>query len=260
MAEQTPIEAILFDLGDTLIQFGQVDHELMFRRAVRQTYRMWARHQPAMPDLRRYYLHQWFAVRWGYLKSVLRNREVDAIRLMRRACRKLSLNAPDEFFVELTWAWYEPLARIATLEPGTYRTLAELKTRGFQLGIVSNTFVPGYVLDRHLRNVGLLSFFPHRIYSYDVTYRKPDARIFRIALDRMGISAPSAVFVGDRFRTDIVGAQRVGMRGILKRSWRGGDEAGRSVRSLGESAMVIDRLTELPGLLATMGNQRARCA
>lgn len=252
MANEQSIEAVLFDLGDTLIQFGRFDREQIFRRAVRHTYRMWARRQTAMPDLRRYYLHQWFAVRWGFIKAMLRNREVDAIRLMRRACRKLSLEAPDEFFAELTWAWYQPLANIATIEPGTHRTLAHLRTSGYKLAIISNTFVPGYVLDRHLDQLDLLQFFPHRVYSYDVAYRKPNPRIFQIALDRLAVTPASAVFVGDLLRTDIRGAQRLGIRGILKRS--------EAVSYPIAHPLTIDRLTQLPALLRTLTPYQVNCA
>jgi putative hydrolase of the HAD superfamily len=45
--------------------------------------------------------------------------------------------------------------------------------------------------------------------------RKPDARIFRAALDRLGVPAERTVMVGDNLEADIVGARRVGMRTIL---------------------------------------------
>jgi putative hydrolase of the HAD superfamily len=45
--------------------------------------------------------------------------------------------------------------------------------------------------------------------------RKPDPRIFRLALERLGGTAPeSAVFLDD-FHGNVAAAERLGMRGIL---------------------------------------------
>jgi FMN phosphatase YigB (HAD superfamily) len=44
---------------------------------------------------------------------------------------------------------------------------------------------------------------------------KPDPRIFRAALDRLGVHAHDAVIVGDKIRTDILGGAILGMRSIL---------------------------------------------
>ena len=41
--------------------------------------------------------------------------------------------------------------------------------------------------------------------------RKPDPKIFRMALDRLGVPASEAVFVGDNLQTDIKGALNCGM-------------------------------------------------
>ena len=87
---------------------------------------------------------------------------------------------------------------------------------GLKLAVVSNTFVPGVVLDRHLRDTGLLDFFAARIYSCDVRYRKPHPTIFRKALEALGIGPDEAMFVGDSLVADIKGAARLGMITVLK--------------------------------------------
>ncbi len=51
--------------------------------------------------------------------------------------------------------------------------------------------------------------------SAHVGVRKPDPRIFRLALDRLGVAAPEhAVFLDD-FHGNVAAAERLGMRGIL---------------------------------------------
>ncbi len=238
------LRAILFDLGDTVIQFGPIDRAALFRRAAQRTYRMWAARQQRMPDFRRYYLHQWFAMYWGFFKQMLLRREMNAERSIRRACRKLWLQGNAAFYRQLMHAWYSPLAEIATIEPGTRQVLRQLRDQGYQLGLVSNTFVPGHVLDAHLEQLDLLQYFPHRIYSCDVRYRKPDRRIFHAALDRIGVAAPQAVFIGDNLHADIFGARRAGLLPIWKRPMHI-----RHHRLPNDNTPRIDRLIELPPLL-----------
>ena len=56
-----------------------------------------------------------------------------------------------------------------------------------------------------------LNIFRERYYSPDLRIRKPDTRIYEIALARSGIAAPQALFLDDRLE-NIHGAQAVGMQ------------------------------------------------
>jgi len=150
--------------------------------------------------------------------------------------------------LELAWLWYAPLTQHTSVEAGCPALLGALRDQGLQLGIVSNTFVPGAVLDRHLALHGLRDFFPVRIYSSEVGYRKPNPRIFRLALRQMGVEAQQAIFVGDLVKTDIVGARRAGMRTILKQPW--GAAAG------SQADRVIRQLSELPHAIASLCRSR----
>src|SRR4030042_6821581 len=88
-------------------------------------------------------------------------------------------------------------------EPETKETLAALKDNGLKLGILSNTFVHGTSLEKHLQQLGVLGFFTVRLYSYEFPFRKPDARIFKAALERIGEPAENILYVGDRIDKDI---------------------------------------------------------
>ena len=49
-------------------------------------------------------------------------------------------------------------------------------------------------------------------YSDEVGFRKPDGRIFRRALEALGVEPAQALHVGDNPDADVLGAQRAGMR------------------------------------------------
>ena len=90
--------------------------------------------------------------------------------------------------------------------------LADLKGRGLRLGLISN-------IDRDmtslLEEVGLSSRLPVVVTSQDTGYNKPHPEIFREALKQAGVQASEAIYIGDQYQIDVVGANQVGMKGIL---------------------------------------------
>jgi putative hydrolase of the HAD superfamily len=57
--------------------------------------------------------------------------------------------------------------------------------------------------------------FDFVVISDEVGIRKPDPKIFRIALDLAGTAPSRTLFLGDKPATDIEGATRAGLRGVL---------------------------------------------
>lgn len=102
------------------------------------------------------------------------------------------------------------------LVDGVTDAVAALSGRGIRLGIICDVgFTPSPALLGHLERHGLLKFFDYWSFSDEVGYYKPDRRIFEHALDGLGGPHPGrCVHVGDRRRTDVAGAQAVGMRAV----------------------------------------------
>lgn len=210
--------AILFDLGDTLLDFGRVDLHALFDQGGKLAYEFLRRQgeDGMLPTFAEYARKHLWAIRWRAMWSVLTGREFHSSELMRRVCRRLGIDLNDDVLDEVSWLWYKPLHLQATVEDGLAEMLQDFTDAGLSLGIVSNTFIPGEVLDRHLEEEGLLRFFDLRIYSCDVGRRKPSRRIFRAALDGLEVPACEIIFVGDSPKPDIRGANRMGMISVLK--------------------------------------------
>jgi putative hydrolase of the HAD superfamily len=66
-----------------------------------------------------------------------------------------------------------------------------------------------------LHRVGLLGYFDPIIVSGDHGYRKPDRRLFQLALDQMGVPAADAVYVGNDMHRDIFGAREAGLKTVM---------------------------------------------
>ena len=74
-----------------------------------------------------------------------------------------------------------------------------------------------------LHKVGLLDYFDPIVVSGDHGYRKPDRRLFQVALDGMGVAAEHALYVGNDLHRDIYGAQAAGMTTVMVESDQGAD-------------------------------------
>lgn len=210
------IQGILFDLGDTLLDYGNVDVPALFQAGAKLAYDRLQQWNLSVPRFAHYHRRQLWGIRWSYFKSYLTGREFNAAPLIARLHEELGFRLTGQQVDELAWLWYRPLRDVATTEPGLAATLESFRRDGLVLGAVSNTFVPGEVLDRHLREEGLLDLLPVRVYSCDVRHRKPDRAIFRIAAKRTGLPPEATLFVGDLLATDIRGSNRAGMISVLK--------------------------------------------
>jgi putative hydrolase of the HAD superfamily len=99
--------------------------------------------------------------------------------------------------------------------------LADLRSRGLRLGVVSNWDhrLPGLLAD-----LGLARSLSSITYSARAGVEKPDARIFRQALAELGADPAAALHVGDGRLEDVEGAVAAGMRALhLTRNTGGGD-------------------------------------
>lgn len=92
--------------------------------------------------------------------------------------------------------------------PGTRAALETLRDAGLRLAVISNA--DGRVAD-YLENAGLADLFEFILDSGLEGVEKPDPQIFEIALDRLGIQPQEAVYVGDTWRVDVLGALRAGI-------------------------------------------------
>jgi len=83
-----------------------------------------------------------------------------------------------------------------------------------RLAIVSNTndrcLVPS-VLDSQ----GITAAFEQVTLSVEMGIRKPLWQIFEVTLERMGLTATDAVFVGDSYEADYLGARAAGLHSLL---------------------------------------------
>jgi len=242
------VRAVLFDLGETLLNFGRVNIDELFSIGARLSYDFLKGLGQPLGSFSRYQRRNLITIRLHYLFSNIIGRDFDSLKLLKKIHTKNGVRLDEKQWQQLAWLWYEPLSRQAQVEPDIVETLTELEGLGLKLGIVSNTFISAGSLDRHLQQFGILKFFPVRLYSCQFTCKKPDIRIFRAAAEKIGEPAENTLFVGDRINKDIKPAIKAGMRAVLKTAYTN------TIARPPDGTWQIKTLSELPRLIQKINN------
>jgi FMN phosphatase YigB (HAD superfamily) len=96
--------------------------------------------------------------------------------------------------------------------PGVCEALEEIQALGIALHVISNS---DGTVEESLKIAGLRKYFGHVLDSRRVGVEKPDARIFRMALDLASCRPEESLHVGDIYNVDVLGARSAGMHAIL---------------------------------------------
>jgi len=237
------IEAVIFDIGDTLIHVASGRARPYLNTLTHSVYDRLVEQGYALPPFEPYgrALRRKFV--WDFVWSRLRNREMQIVGTFRRFHEKLGLPLTDAQLEELAMLGVPALRPLFRADGEAVSVASQLHERGFKLGLISNTLFPGISIDGALRQEGLLDYFPVRVYSSDVLFMKPHRRIFQAALDRMGVRPERTLFVGDHIRKDVKGSARVGMKtALLNRSGlvrRGRCRPDHEIRTLSEVPQLL---------------------
>ncbi|RAP47473.1 MAG: haloacid dehalogenase [Methanosphaera sp. rholeuAM74] len=99
------------------------------------------------------------------------------------------------------------------LEPECFSILLYLKSKNYKVGLITN----GKEIKQweKLVRLGVYPFFDEVITSEAVGVEKPDPEIFKIAMERLNVTAGTSLMVGNSFETDILGACNAGIRSML---------------------------------------------
>lgn len=123
----------------------------------------------------------------------------------------LGIEEPElQHFLELRRDWTRGV--LARPRDGVIETVAELRGRGIRTGLI--TVCSEDVVDVWAETP-FAGLFDAEVFSSSCGLCKPDPRIYRLALDQLGLAPAETVFVGDGANDELAGAERVGMRAIL---------------------------------------------
>jgi putative hydrolase of the HAD superfamily len=209
--------AVLFDLFDTLVLFDRERLPLVRvnGRDVRSTAgRLHAILAAEAPGIELAAFLDSLLWSWQEAERLraIDHREVPAPERFRMLFARLGLDRdalPPGLVEALLRAHREELSRAMEF-PAHHRPLLESLAGRYRLAVVSNfDYTP--TVEAVLEHSRVADLFQTIVVSDAVGWRKPKAIIFEETLQRLGVSAREALFVGDRADIDVLGAQGVAM-------------------------------------------------
>jgi HAD superfamily hydrolase (TIGR01549 family) len=214
------LRAVLFDWGDTLMEFA---YEPEFLESGHRA-GIEALARDGLPDtnaMTAYFREHYEPLFWmpGTLE------EIEYPGLVRELLGNLGVEVTNdelERFLEAEHAAWEPSRKLGAT---THALLEALRSRGLKLGLVSNAFDPGWLLHRDLEQMGISERIDFAVFSSEFGKRKPHPAIFERALEALGVVAGEAMYVGDRLFEDVRGSNEVGMTSVQALWFRADENA-----------------------------------
>ena len=185
------IDAVIFDFGGVLMDWNP---DYLYRKLIPD------------PDARRHFLTEICGSAW--------NAEQDRGRPWKEGVAALSAIHPDKAALIAAYRerWIEMLA--GPIEPGV-ELVRRLHEAGYALYGLTNWSSETFAIARP--QMPYIDWLRDTVVSGEVKLAKPDTRIFRLLLDRNGLTADRTAFVDDH-APNIDAAGGMGLRAILHRS------------------------------------------
>jgi putative hydrolase of the HAD superfamily len=204
-SSRRPARAVLFDAGNTLLR---MDYAVIAEQLARHGH-------PASPE----------QVEEAELRARVRldphlapGASTESATTHGRYLRYLleHLEITEEAEIEAIARWRRgynvPVGLWSRADAEALAAVRRVREAGLVAGVISNS--NGSVRSI-LEETGLAAQLHFIIDSSVVGVEKPDPRIFRLGLREAGVDADEAVYVGDLYAVDVLGARAAGLEGIL---------------------------------------------
>ncbi|WP_348786768.1 HAD family hydrolase [Leifsonia sp. NPDC080035] len=147
--------------------------------------------------------------------------------------------------------YFEHYVAAWSLHDDALPCLDELARRipGVRFGLITNGDLA--FQRRKVESVGLDARIQRLIASGEVGVAKPDPAIFLAACAEFGIEPRQAAYIGDRLRTDAIGAARAGLTGVWLDRTGAVPSAEDAADACSAGVRTIQGLDALPALLAS---------
>ena len=241
-SDQSLVRAIVFDFVNTLVPL----REREFVRILQGVYEYMHPFAPHVPfDT---FVQHYVRIRdEQYAQNLPDLKENDFYERMATLWHRLTgaLPNPKQVYAMMT-QYAVSFEKVVVPAPYLHSLLCQLSAR-YLLAVLSNyPYTPCVhrVLNRH----GLSRYLSSIVVSADVGIVKPHPDLFHITLYQLGVSCEEALYVGDDWCADVLGASRAGMRSIYTREWRMEPDPCENHSEASPVAQILS-LAELPDIL-----------
>ena len=127
---------------------------------------------------------------------------------LKQSFDSMGLEVNDDTINALSESYIAHLSSFKHVLPGTFEILDYLKGR-YRLHIITNGF--SETQEKKMKNANIRQYFEVVVDSEMAGVKKPNPKIFCLALEKAGIASEKALMIGDNLEADILGAQQVGL-------------------------------------------------
>lgn len=234
------IKAIIFDYGNTLIEFGKAQItacDTALANALMKHY--------GPVDLGRLTAIRDRDRRAPYLSPDYR--ENNLVEITTNMIRDLyGVEPSGEEMADILKARFDIFVRVVRAEAYVFEVLEQLAKR-YKLGLLSN-YPDGDAIRASLQITGLARYFDAVVVSGDLGVVKPHPVPFLTMMRALRVKPSQAVLVGDNWLGDVQGAKQAGMSAIFIQQWPPPEEFEPEDHHI-EPDAVIGHLSELLQLL-----------
>src|SRR5437762_10353892 len=179
----TPVLAILFDYGHTIVDFRRTEEALQgayeqIRARIEAVAYM---EVPEILDL----IERVARGVDGLVTQSYRERrmeELDPADLFAQALSGIGFDLPPDVIDHIVALDHSSFSNSITVEPAVLEILRGLRERGYRLGLVSNVSLRPDLMRQDLSRLGIGGLLHGSVFSSEIGVRKPDPRIFNEAL------------------------------------------------------------------------------
>lgn len=225
-------EAVIFDLDNTLI-----NRKKAFRKFAEQFIdRFVVTSGPQQTnEMIEYFVRE---DRDGYRKK----RE-----LFTQLFKRFEMKNAETSVDELLECWFSEFYKCTVPMEGAHEVLVALKSSGIKLGLITNGSI--HAQNSKIDEVNMRDYFDVIIVSDEVGLKKPDKRIFSMALEALKVNPQTAWYVGDHPINDVKGSRDAGLNSIWFEGFMAWDE------SVEKPETVISELGEIMNIVGVASNE-----
>jgi putative hydrolase of the HAD superfamily len=242
------VRAVIFDLGGTLVDWPGWDEDAPRRWSLAYEYAQSVLRGRPIPDAAAFIRAMRAAELAHWRRVEMEQASQSPSEVVREGFRNLGIEATAEEIAATLDGYGRAVRGWSIAFPDARATLAELRGRGYRIGLLSNTWWAPEWHNADLELHGLAELLDVVAYTSALPRSKPHPSVFREVADRLGVEARTCAMVGDRTIDDVAGALGAGMRAV----WKANDRPWPRPAEIVPTA-TITALAELPSLFREWG-------
>ena len=143
---------------------------------------------------------------------------------------------PTLYALEMYEVYWKTVLENMFLNEGVIELFEFLKEKNIKIGICTDLTV--HIQHRKIRKLGIDKYIDCIVSSEEAGREKPDFKMFNLCLKKLNITPDKAIYIGDSFKKDIIGAQNAG----IKAFWFNGKS---DKISKGQQVKAIEHILDL---------------